>query len=62
MVPSVECGCEGGVEGGEMPQVQDAHHCPFELDMLDWYMPSESSQKWKATCHTCSEPVRKVSA
>lgn len=25
-------------------------------------MPSESSQKWKATCHTCSEPVRKVSA
>lgn len=35
----------GGVEGGEMPQVQDAHHGPFELDVLDWYMPSESSQK-----------------
>lgn len=52
----------GGVEGGEMPQVQDAHHGPFELDVLEWYMPSESSQKWKATCHTYSEPVRKVSA
>lgn len=26
----------GGAEGGEMPQVQDVHHCPFELDVLDW--------------------------
>lgn len=34
MVPSVECGCGGGMEGGEMPQVQDVQHCPFELDVL----------------------------
>lgn len=32
----MECGYGGGAEGGAMPQVQDVHHRPFELDVLDW--------------------------